>query len=113
MKPYSKNIRVILNESGEHYFERPNVKGSITIVGYREYDNYCECDLTFSGQILVGRGPYFIADWIDTNQLTEEEYSFRKIRTMIRKSSGLAMRGILKFFVSDRMPIRIKKVNII
>lgn len=113
MIPHSKNIRTILRNSGQYLIERHNIKGNITIIGYREYDTHCECDVTFTGKFLNSRGRYFNAEWIDSNQISPQQYSLRKVRSLIRNSSNLTVKKILKFFTSGEKPIKIKKVDII
>ncbi len=113
MIPHSKNIRQILRDSGQYRIDKHNIQGDIMIIGYREYDTYCECDLTFTGKFLNSRGRYFNADWVETSQISPTEYSLRKIRSLVRKSSSLTVNGLLKFFISEKKPIKIKKVNIV
>lgn len=113
VQPHSKNVRRVLKEMGQHEINTLNLRGQFTISGFREYEFTCECDVTYSGEILSTRGVYLPSLWLPMSEILSKGYSLIKVKKRIRRDVFTNVRGIVRIFLSGNKPIFIKKVNIV
>ncbi len=111
MKADVKATKTALKKFGRTNVKNSILDGEIIFTSYREYDGYCECDLIYTGKIYEGRGNYLPGRWLNTGQITPEDFSLNKVTRAIRVyASKQALTTIKQFGVS--LPVKIKKVKI-
>jgi len=111
MKAEVKATKTALKKFGRSNVKNSVLDGEIIFTSYREYDGYCECDLIYTGKIYEGRGNYLPGRWLNTGQITPEDFSLNKVTRAIREfASKQASTTIKQFGVV--LPVKIKKVKI-
>lgn len=111
MKSEVKATKTALKKFGRTNVKNDVLDGEIIFTSYREYDGYCECDLIYTGKIYEGRGPYLQGRWLNTGQITPEDFSLNKVSRAIRVYASKQASNTIKTF-GVNLPVKVKKVKI-
>lgn len=111
MKQEVKATKTALKKFGRSKVKNGTLDGEVIFTSYREYEDYCECDLIYTGKIYEGRGPYMQGRWLNTGQITPEDFSLNKVTRAIREYASLEVSRRVKT-LGVTLPVKVKKVKI-